>query len=639
MTCLSLSSTPHVLCEGTSVPDCLLAVQAADYPKQEKKFVANSSIQMYTIYHEGERRKCSPGNLHKSEGSIVKYYLYARKSSDSEERQMLSIDAQLSELREFALKERLTIEQEFIETQTAKDPGRSVFNSMMTSIESCEVTGIIAWHPDRLARNSIDGGRIIYALDTGKLRFLKFPTFWFEDTPQGKFMLQIAFGQSKYYVDNLSENVRRGLREKVRRGEYPGLAPVGYLNNPRTRNIDINENKAILIRKLFEVYATGKYTPSEVRQMSIEFGLTGHSGKPIALSRIPLILSNPFYIGLFKYKGEIHEGKHESIISRELFGEVQKTLKRASRGGYRKDAHYPFRRLITCTHCGCAITADTQKGHHYYHCGKRRGHCSLKTIREEALTSLLRQSILRVSLSDRCSEWMLAQVERLKVRESEQKEDIINSEKHRLADLQSKIERLLDIYLDSSLTRDEYAARKEQYVLEKTALSSQIAEYEAVGASRFKPVENFISASNTAGSTAWTENLEDLRDFHKSIGSNLRLVSMLKSFPVSDNLPLGQQEDSRGQMSPHREHGGLSSKKDKSLRAGLPSDSLSSAFIPILPDSEVSSAFGLKGFSSLGSKTNPVLQIQYPMPWRILAERESFSEKSENSGSWYPQRD
>jgi hypothetical protein len=223
----------------------------------------------------------------------------------------------------------------------------------------------------------------------------------------------------------------------------------------------------------------------------------------------------------------------------------------------------------------------------------------------------------------------------LKRRESEHKEDIINSKKHRLTDLEDKLERLLDIYLDSSLTRDEYAARKEQYVLEKTALACQIAEYESGEASRFKPVEDFISASNTAGLTAWTESLEDLKDFHKSIGSNLRLVASLQSIAVSDNLPVGQQEDSRGQMSPHREHGGLSSKKDKSLRAGLPSDSSSSAFIPILPDSEVSSAYGLQGFSSLGSKTNPVLQIQYPMPWRILAERESFSEISEISGSWY----
>ncbi len=559
----------------------------------------------------------------------MKYYLYARKSSDSEERQMLSIDAQLSELREFALKERLVIEREFIETQTAKDPGRPVFNAMMESIESGEVTGIIAWHPDRLARNSIDGGRIIYALDTGKLKALKFPTFWFEDTPQGKFMLQIAFGQSKYYVDNLSENVRRGLREKVRRGEYPGWAPVGYLNNIQEHCIDIDQVKAPLIEKLFQVYATGKYTPSEVRKMSIEWGLTGHSGKSIALSKIPFILRNPFYIGLFRYKSEIHEGKHEAIISSELFGNVQKVLQRNSRGGYRKDERFPFRRLITCGYCGCAITAGTQKKHNYYHCGKRRGPCSLKTIREEALTSLLRQSILRVSLSDHCAEWMYSQIDELMHLEMERVKDIISSKKLRLADLQSKIERLLDIYLDGSLTRDEYTARKEQYVLEKTALTSEIAEYETEEASLFKPALDFISTSNEAGSTAWSENLEDLKDFHKSIGSNLRLVSPLSSISsLNSGLQIadGQRKTSRGQMSPHTDSGGLSARQDSS-----------SAFISIFPDSEVSSAFGLKSYSSLGSKSDPVLEIQYKMPWKILAERESYyknSEISENLMNW-----
>ena len=95
--------------------------------------------------------------------------------------------------------------------------------------------GFMAWNPDRLARNSVDGGRIIYLLDIGKLKALKCPTFWFEDTPQGK-LLNMAFGQSKYYVDALSENVRRGMRQKLRRGEFPGKPPVGYLNHPRLEN-------------------------------------------------------------------------------------------------------------------------------------------------------------------------------------------------------------------------------------------------------------------------------------------------------------------------------------------------------------------------------------------------------------------
>src|SRR3990172_4940446 len=99
---------------------------------------------------------------------------------------------------------------------TAKTPGRPIFNNLLDRIERGEANGILAWHPDRLARNSVDGGRVIYLLDCQKLRFLKCPTFWFENTPQGRFMLNVAFGQAKYYVDNLSENIRRGMRQKLR---------------------------------------------------------------------------------------------------------------------------------------------------------------------------------------------------------------------------------------------------------------------------------------------------------------------------------------------------------------------------------------------------------------------------------------
>ena len=118
----------------------------------------------------------------------------------------------------------MNVVREFVESKTAKEPGREIFNEMVASIEKNEAEGILAWHPDRLARNSIDGGRIIYLVDTGKITTLKFPTFWFDPTPQGKFMLSIAFGQSKYYVDNLSENIKRGIRQKLRNGIWPAWA-------------------------------------------------------------------------------------------------------------------------------------------------------------------------------------------------------------------------------------------------------------------------------------------------------------------------------------------------------------------------------------------------------------------------------
>ncbi len=165
--------------------------------------------------------------------NLPKFFLYARKSTDEEERQILSIESQVTELREFARKERLVIAQEFTESMSAKVPGRPVFNRVLELAEREVPLGLLAWHPDRLARNSVDGGRIVYLLDTGKLSSLRFPTFWFENTPQGKFMLTIAFGQSKYYVDNLIENVWRGIRQKLRRGEFPGKPPVGYMNEPR----------------------------------------------------------------------------------------------------------------------------------------------------------------------------------------------------------------------------------------------------------------------------------------------------------------------------------------------------------------------------------------------------------------------
>lgn len=174
---------------------------------------------------------------------MIKYFLYARKSTDEEDRQILSIESQLAELREFAKKESIAIAREFTESKTAKEPGREVFNEMLKLIEKGMAEGIIAWHPDRLARNSVDGGKIIYLVDTGKIKDLKFPTYKFDNSAYGKFILTIAFGQSKYYVDNLSENTKRGLRQKLRKGEWPGWAPVGYLNDIRTHTVVLDPDK------------------------------------------------------------------------------------------------------------------------------------------------------------------------------------------------------------------------------------------------------------------------------------------------------------------------------------------------------------------------------------------------------------
>ena len=233
----------------------------------------------------------------------MKFFIYARKSTDEPDRQILSIEAQIAELRELVQREHLEVVQEFVESLTAKEPGRPIFNQMLSLVEKGVADGIVAWHPDRLARNSVDGGRIIYLIDVGKVVALKFPTFWFDTTPQGKFMLNIAFGQSKYYIDNLSENVKRGLRQKVRRGEYPGVAPTGFLNDKAVHKMVVDPERFRLVRKLFELYATGDYSLKELRDEVTRLGLTSRKGKVLTISNIQMILVNPFCYGAFNFNG------------------------------------------------------------------------------------------------------------------------------------------------------------------------------------------------------------------------------------------------------------------------------------------------------------------------------------------------
>ena len=304
------------------------------------------------------------GGAAKSENKIMqKYFLYARKSTDDEERQVLSIEAQLAELREFAKKENLSVISEFVESKTAKQPGRAIFNEMLLRIELGEADGIIAWNPDRLARNAVDGGQIINLIDRGKLQSLKFPTYWFEPSSQGLFMLQIAFGQAKYYIDNLSENVKRGLRQKLRRGEWPGL--VDWIcHNLRTHTVEIDKEKGAIVKKLFENYATGKFTFSDLEKLSLSLGLVSNRGKRkgLPISVLQKMLSNVFYIGLFVYGGETYEGKHEPLIDKATFDRVQRILSEKSRPRKTKELiNFPYRGLFICGECGKAITGERHK--------------------------------------------------------------------------------------------------------------------------------------------------------------------------------------------------------------------------------------------------------------------------------------
>ena len=360
-------------------------------------------------------------NENKITNQTKKFFIYARKSTDSEDRQVRSINDQIAELRELAKKENLEVVDLLVEKQTAKKPDRPIFAEMLKRIEAGEAKGILAWHPDRLARNSIDGGQIIYLVDTGVIQELKFSTFWFDPTPQGKFMLSIAFGQSKYYIDNLSENIKRGHRQKLKNGLWPQMAPLGYLNNKETKQIYVDKTKAKFIKKAFEAYASGKYTLKEVRKIINGLGLRGRRDKMLSTSNYQYLLQNPFYYGLIRYNGEYFEGKHEPIISKKLFDQVQEVMKRKSKPQKAdKMKFFLYRGLLKCDECGFTITADKKikpsgKSYTYYYCTKKNPNhkCSQNVFtREEKISSQINEAIQKVSLSDDCADWMLAEIEK-----------------------------------------------------------------------------------------------------------------------------------------------------------------------------------------------------------------------------------
>ncbi|OGE93421.1 MAG: hypothetical protein A3C85_02110, partial [Candidatus Doudnabacteria bacterium RIFCSPHIGHO2_02_FULL_48_21] len=447
----------------------------------------------------------------------MKYILYVRKSTEEDDRQVLSIEAQLVELQEYAAKEKLEIVASFQEAKTAKEPGRIKFAEMLSLIERGKADGIISWHPDRLARNSVDGGKIIHFVDRGLIKSLKFPTFWFEPTPQGLFMLNIAFGQSKYFVDNLRENVKRGLRQKIRNGVWPGWAPVGYTNNPKTRGIDIDGEKAPKVKKLFEVYATGAYTLHSLANWCKENGLVGNLGKPLVIANIQKNLQNIFYLGLMKWKGEIFEGKHEPLISKKLFDICQKVMSKRGKVQESHKNNFAFLGLLKCASCGCSITAEKQKGHNYYRCTKKKGLCQEKHyLREEVLTEQITSFLQKVSLSSQDTEKVLAALdtEQDKARESAQAE--VGVLKEQLASVETKLQKLLDIYLADALSTEEYADKKRSLLSQKVSLSEKICDFETKGLSWLEPAREFVLSLNQAANLLQTDNLSELPTFLKN---------------------------------------------------------------------------------------------------------------------------
>ncbi len=465
---------------------------------------------------------------------MIKYFIYCRKSTEEEERQILSIEAQITELRDFAKQNGLFVAKEFIETKSAKEPGREIFNQMLAQIEDGKASGILAWNPDRLARNSIDGGRIIYLVDTEKIQSLKFPTFWFEPTPQGKFMLSVAFGQAKYYTDNLRENILRGFRQKLRRGEMPTKAPLGYFNELRTHTIEPDPKTFNKLRKSLVEFAKGKYGLVSIQHKMFSLGLVGQRSKTKpALSSIQRILSNPFYYGVFKFKGELYQGTHKPMISKKLFDKIQQALKDNGKPRKKREENFKFLGFAKCGECGYSITAEQhikKSGlvFKYYRCTQKSKtqKCSQnRFLREENLAQQIKNYVQKVSLPDKWKNNFLAKVEQWEKQENQSSILFAQNLKKELEIVKTKMNRLLDAHLAGALELLEFQEKKNALLEQKTDLQQKLRDFERKGNHWLELTKNWILEANQVKNLASSGNFSEMKNFLKKAGLNRQIAN------------------------------------------------------------------------------------------------------------------
>ena len=348
----------------------------------------------------------------------VKYLLYARKSTESDEKQALSIDSQVKEMLAIAEREGLEVVEIRRESHSAKDSGqRPVFKEILEDIRRERFNGIIVWHPDRLSRNAGDLGSLVDLMDQHLLHEIRTYGQTFTNTPSEKFLLMILCSQAKLENDNKSINVKRGLKTRVEMGLWPAPAPTGYLKEKRMdRKCEtlIDSERAHVVKQMFEKVAYEKWSGRKLYHW-LKFDLNFRalpSKKHVSLGNIYRILENHFYYGVFEYpkeSGNWYQGKHEPLVTKELYDLVQTQLK-GNELKTRQDKEFAFTKIMTCGLCGSGISADakykkqkngTIKTHVYYGCTKARDqHCPCGYINEDDLITQLQKLIDTVNLNE-----------------------------------------------------------------------------------------------------------------------------------------------------------------------------------------------------------------------------------------------
>lgn len=413
----------------------------------------------------------------------VKGVLYARVSSKEQEQEGFSVDAQLRLLKAYAAEKGVEVARVFTEAETAKASGRTAFGEMLRFLSSHPGHVVLVEKVDRLYRNFADYVKV----DDLKVEvhFVKDGMVVGESSrSQDKFMHGIRVLMAKNYVDNLSEEIRKGLNEKAAQGIYPTHAPLGYLNvqeaGTKRKTIVPDPARAHLVKEMFELYASGLYSMEQLTKLLRKKGLRSKKGRPLPKSAVAQMLEHPAYYGVVKWNGVESPGVHEPLVTREVWQRVQdvRTGRGSSNKGY-GSKEFTYRGLVRCA-CGESMTAEVKKGRYtYYHCtGRKREICGRPFVSEEAITDAFSKLLERVTVPEEFLPWI-----REGLREADR--DRRNTRKERERDIERNLSavkrRLEKLYLDKcegQVSPEFYTETRAKWESEATDLKLELAAME-----------------------------------------------------------------------------------------------------------------------------------------------------------------
>lgn len=420
-----------------------------------------------------------------------KYFLYARKSTDTEDKQVQSLQDQVEIMQSKVDLYNIEIVEVFSESMSAKKPWRYRFNEMVERINKWEASGIISWKLDRLTRNPIDTGTIQFMLQNGQVESII--TNDREYNPVDAWLLfSVETGMSNQFLLDLKKNVKRWMDSKVEKWIFPWQAPEWYKNNRLKKIIEVDDNNFSLVRKMWDMLLSWNYTVSQIMDIANNkwaykrSKIRRNAPDDLSLSGMYKLFQNPFYTGRFMWNGELRQWVHQPMITMKEYERVQEILGRKWASIRPKTKDFSYTGMIQCWECWWMITATEKtkkirttgeiKTYIYYHCSKRKKwiSCNQKPIKLELLEKQINEVLGKIEILPEFKQWWLDILKRDYHEQLEHKKKVQTSIRKSISNNENKLHKLTDLLLDELIDKDEYNIRKESLKVELFSLNDQL---------------------------------------------------------------------------------------------------------------------------------------------------------------------